>query len=181
VPIFLIMESTVKYTFMHFPPPNWLTRAKQLSSLLSKSSVTLPPYCTSPIMYRTVLHDTPCIGNKVNSGKGNTSWAVIPVSIIWQLDPGWKHLRKKVSVCICLYQVGGGWAFLLGPLKVALFPMQGSLSCVRKPGKPELVSEPTSRASPQALLPGSCPDFPRWGTVTWKCELGKLSSLSCFQ
>jgi hypothetical protein len=22
VPIFLIMESTVKYTFMHFPPPN---------------------------------------------------------------------------------------------------------------------------------------------------------------
>lgn len=44
-----------------FSPQNWLTLAKQLSRRLSKSSVTLPPYCTSPIMYRTVLHDTPCI------------------------------------------------------------------------------------------------------------------------
>lgn len=43
---------------------NWLTLAKQLSRRLSKSSVTLPPYCTSPIMYRTVLHDTPFIKNK---------------------------------------------------------------------------------------------------------------------
>lgn len=40
---------------------SWLTLAKQLSRRLSKSSVTLPPYCTSPIMYRTVFHDTPFI------------------------------------------------------------------------------------------------------------------------
>lgn len=40
---------------------SWLTLAKQLSRRLSKSSVTLPPYWTSPIMYRTVFHDTPFI------------------------------------------------------------------------------------------------------------------------
>lgn len=50
--------------FHAFFSPNSLTLAKQLSRRLSKSSVTLPPYCTSPIMYRTVLHDTPFIKNK---------------------------------------------------------------------------------------------------------------------
>ena len=37
----------------------WITLAKVFSSRLSKSSVTLPPYCTSPSMYRTVFQDTP--------------------------------------------------------------------------------------------------------------------------
>ena len=36
-----------------------LTFAKVLSSRLSKSSVTLPPYWTSPNMYRTVFQETP--------------------------------------------------------------------------------------------------------------------------
>lgn len=35
------------------------TLAQVFSKRLSQSSVTRPPYCTSPIMQRTVVHETP--------------------------------------------------------------------------------------------------------------------------
>lgn len=73
-----------------FSPPCWLTLAKQLSRRLSKSSVTLPPYCTSPIMYRTVLHDTPCV-------RKNKEWFTAdPDRNFWtfRVSPGGWGLEK---------------------------------------------------------------------------------------
>ena len=55
-----------------------------LRSRLSKSSVTLLPYCTSPTMYRTVGQDMPCGGS--GAFLGVFSWERRKVCWLVEID-----------------------------------------------------------------------------------------------